>query len=358
MTAIFPPIDAIQEFSEETQDADARYGRGNGGTINAVIKSGTDKYHGDVFEFLRNTALDARNYFNTSGPQAKPLCGKTSLASPSADRSFTSRPTPRPSSLPTMPESASLRARRMWRAYRLSISPQRAMTFPQLFSQPFKNPLTKHVAYTKAISSPINDPLIDQTGANILNFYQKYAQPNYGQANAVANNFFYSPLLIINEDDFDVKIDRKFTEKDSAFLRYSQGHDIFSQPGVLPTPLVGDVICGPASDPAHQAVLSETHIFSPTIINTARYGWTRFFVYAQELGCGPATCLPFQPQHPRRIQSEQSSDRRTAGDDLHGLHADRRRGQQPHATSEPTTINGTTISPWFAASTRWTSASI
>jgi len=51
MAAVFPPIDAIQEFSEETQDADARYGRGNGGTINVVIKSGTDKYHGDVFEF-------------------------------------------------------------------------------------------------------------------------------------------------------------------------------------------------------------------------------------------------------------------------------------------------------------------
>jgi hypothetical protein len=70
MTALFPPIDAIQEFSEQTQDADARYGRGNGGTINAVIKSGSSQYHGEVFEFLRNTALDARNYFNiqTTGP--------------------------------------------------------------------------------------------------------------------------------------------------------------------------------------------------------------------------------------------------------------------------------------------------
>jgi hypothetical protein len=66
MTAVFPPIDAIQEFSEETQDADARYGRGDGGTINVVIKSGTDKFHGDVFEFFRNTALDARNDFNTT----------------------------------------------------------------------------------------------------------------------------------------------------------------------------------------------------------------------------------------------------------------------------------------------------
>jgi hypothetical protein len=66
---IFPPIDAVQEFSEETTDADARYGRGNAGTINLIYKSGTNRYHGEVFEFLRNSALDAKNYFDTA---AKP----------------------------------------------------------------------------------------------------------------------------------------------------------------------------------------------------------------------------------------------------------------------------------------------
>ena len=60
---IFPPIDAVQEFSEETTDADARYGRGNAGTINLIYKSGTNHYHGEVFEFLRNSALDAKKLF-------------------------------------------------------------------------------------------------------------------------------------------------------------------------------------------------------------------------------------------------------------------------------------------------------
>ena len=135
MTAVFPPIDAIQEFSEETNDADARYGRSSGGTINVVLKSGSDKYHGDAFEFLRNTALDARTISILQlqdRQERKPLCGKTSLASPSADRSFGSRPTPRPSSLPTMPESVSPRARRMWRACQLSMSHRRAMTSPRI----------------------------------------------------------------------------------------------------------------------------------------------------------------------------------------------------------------------------------
>ena len=71
---------------------------------------------------------------------------------------------------------------------------------PVLLSE---NPLDKTITYTNTNPIiPANTPGLDQTGINILNFYQKYAQPNYGSANAVANNFFYGPLLIINEDDF------------------------------------------------------------------------------------------------------------------------------------------------------------
>ncbi|MGA2049379.1 MAG: carboxypeptidase regulatory-like domain-containing protein [Terracidiphilus sp.] len=292
MTALFPPIDAIQEFSEETQDADARYGRGNGGTINAVIKSGTSRYHGDVFEFLRNTALDARNDFNI--PKAGPTGQKAALRQNEFGATF-GGPVFWKQANPKTFFFADYAGKRFAQGQtNVESVPVVNITSAgydfSAYSAAIKNPLT-HAAYAKNFV-PINDPLIDPTGANILNFYQKYAQPNYGSAGATANNFFYGPLLIINEDDFDAKIDRKFTEKDSAFLRYSQGHDIFSQPGILPTPLVGDVICGPASDPAHQAVLSETHVFSPTIVNTARYGWTRFFVYAKNWDAGLELASP------------------------------------------------------------------
>ena len=281
MTAVFPPIDAIQEFSEETNDADARYGRSSGGTINVVLKSGSDKYHGDAFEFLRNTALDARNDFNIATP------GPTGEKAPLRQNEFGvtfGGPVFWKQANPKTFFFADYAGKRFAQGQTNVESVPVVNVTPagydfSAYSAAIKNPST-HVAYANNFV-PINDPLIDPTGANILKFYQKYAQPNHGSANATANNFFYGPLLIINEDDFDVKIDRKFTERDSAFLRYSQGHDIFSQPGILPTPLVGDVICGPATDPAHQAVLSETHVFSPTIVNTARYGWTRFFVYAK-----------------------------------------------------------------------------
>src|SRR3984957_4484156 len=65
---IFPPIDAIEEFREETSNPDARYGRFSGGVINLVYKSGTSRYHGEVFDFFRNSTLDAKNYFDSSKP--------------------------------------------------------------------------------------------------------------------------------------------------------------------------------------------------------------------------------------------------------------------------------------------------
>ena len=300
MAAVFPPIDAIQEFSEETQDADARYGRGNGGTINVVIKSGTDKYHGDVFEFLRNTALDARNFFNTSiaGPAGqKAALRQNEFGATFGGPVFWKQANPKTFFFADYAGKRFAQGQTDVESIPVVNVTSAGYDFTNYFLQNpslvIRNPLNKNITYTKTNPIiPAGTAGLDQTGINILTFYEKYAQPNYGSANAVANNFIYTPLLIINEDDFDVKVDRKFTEKDSAFLRYSQGHDIFSQPGVLPTPLVGDVICGPASDPAHQAVLSETHIFSPTTINTARAGWTRFFVYAKNWDAGLQLASP------------------------------------------------------------------
>ena len=89
-----------------------------------------------------------------------------------------------------------------------------------------------------------------------------------------------------SENAFDVKVDHRFRDSDNGFLRYSQSHGSLSIPGLLPIPLVGGTIVGPAQDPAHQAVLSETHVFSPTLINTARFGWSRLFVNATNFDRG------------------------------------------------------------------------
>ncbi len=63
-TGVVPNLDSIEEFRLLTNNFDPEYGNYNGGIVNVVTKSGSDKFHGNLFEFFRNTNLDARNYFS------------------------------------------------------------------------------------------------------------------------------------------------------------------------------------------------------------------------------------------------------------------------------------------------------
>jgi hypothetical protein len=68
-----PSPDAIEEFRVQTGEYDATFGRSAGGNVDVVTKSGTNQYHGDIFEFLRNTDLDANDFFRNSAGQSRPV---------------------------------------------------------------------------------------------------------------------------------------------------------------------------------------------------------------------------------------------------------------------------------------------
>jgi outer membrane receptor protein involved in Fe transport len=276
---IFPPIDAIQEFSEETTDADARYGRGNGGTINLVYKSGTDRYHGELFEFLRNSAFDARNYFDTAG---KPPLRLNEFGGTFGGPLFYRQANPKSFFF------VDYSGQRLAQGFTdVETVPDFNLTSTgydfSAYAQKIKNPQTGVVYANNFI--PLSDPLINATGANILNFYRKYAVPNIS-GKTTANNLLYNPVKTLIENSFDARVDHQIAAHDSGFLRYSQAHDNIDSPGVLPGPLVGNIIAGPTQDPAYQTVLGETHVFSPTTLNTARFGWSRFFVIATNKDAG------------------------------------------------------------------------
>ena len=65
-TSIIPNLDSVAEFRLITNSFDAEYGRFSGAVMNAITKSGTNGFHGTAFEFLRNSDMDARSFFNTS----------------------------------------------------------------------------------------------------------------------------------------------------------------------------------------------------------------------------------------------------------------------------------------------------
>ncbi len=70
-TGVVPNLDSIEEFRLLTNNFDPEYGNYNGGIVNVVTKSGSDRFHGNLFEFFRNTNLDARNYFSPERAEFK-----------------------------------------------------------------------------------------------------------------------------------------------------------------------------------------------------------------------------------------------------------------------------------------------
>jgi outer membrane receptor for ferrienterochelin and colicin len=73
-TGVVPNLDSISEFRVLTNNFDAEYGNYNGGIVNVVTKSSSDKFHGNAFEFLRNPSLDARNFFAPERAVFRPEC--------------------------------------------------------------------------------------------------------------------------------------------------------------------------------------------------------------------------------------------------------------------------------------------
>ena len=170
-----------------------------------------------------------------------------------------------------------------------------------LYSQRVHDPVTGapfpgNVVPASYLSSPQS-----QVGQNILALFSSYGvRPNIVAA-TTANNYLYNPQRIDSGNAFDVKVDHQFTDKDSAFARYSHAYDGIFQPGVLPAPIAGAAVGGPAQQPAHQAVLSETHVFSSTLLSTARVCWSRIFITARDFNEG--LNLPTQLGIPGVVQS-------------------------------------------------------
>ncbi|MBI3646900.1 MAG: carboxypeptidase regulatory-like domain-containing protein [Acidobacteriales bacterium] len=251
--AVLPSVDAIQEFKVQANSFSAEYGRGNA-IVNATIKGGTNEFHGVVYEFIRNDKLDARNFFiprkgayrqnqfgvAAGGPVLLPgYNGK--------DRSF------------FFLNYEGLRVRR-------------GLAF---------NPVVPNAAFRRgdfsAVSTVVRDPLTgtafpgNQVPAGRINPSTSFFHQFIPEPNTPAGTFSYAAAFRDTRDQGNARYDQKLGEKDNLFVRYTIAHREAFNPGQYPQN------GGFSNRNRNQNVaLQETHIFSPTLINELRLGYTRW----------------------------------------------------------------------------------
>ncbi len=263
-----PSVDAIQEFNEITQNAPSEFGNFMGGIVSTSIKSGTNQFHGDVFEFFRNDVLNANSWSNnfTDSPRAKLRWNEFGgiLGGPiKRDKLFffvdyQGSRFDNPSSTGT----ASVFTQQ-----------ERNGDFSQLLN-PTLVPNGKTVQLYNPFSivsgqrvpfanNQIPANLFSPVAVKILNS-QYYPLPVNG---ALINNVYNTTHSAINGDQGDAKIDWTVSDKDRVFGRYSQS--VIDNPSTNSIPIFYNSF---ANYPTHNGVLDWTRSVSPSFVNDARVG--------------------------------------------------------------------------------------
>ncbi len=271
--AINPGVDAVEEFKVQSGSLSAEYGFSAGGVINMVTKSGTNQFHGTAYEFLRNDKVDARNTFAATKPPFRyNQFGASAGGRVIRDKTFF---------FGNWERYYYRRAAAQVGSYPTPL--QHGGNFSDLFDNsgkliPIYDPATTS---TNAAGQPTRELFpgnlipanrIDPVAAKINDFYPL---PNRTPTNTFTNANNYGRLS--GEARFSqqltLKGDHRLSEKNSITGRYSFfNHQTDNGNGINPN----DVVTKRDDNLKNwNIVLSDTHTFTPTIINEARIGVTR-----------------------------------------------------------------------------------
>jgi hypothetical protein len=225
-------VDAVQEFSVVTSNYSAEYGRTSGGVINALTKPGTNQFHGDVYEFLRNSALDARNPFDPAKiPAFRRNQFGASLGGPAwKDHTF------------------------FFADYEGLRQNQGISTQATVFSRAARNGVLSTGTVT-----------IDKT---VLPFLSLWPLPNQGESGDTGI-YGFDAIHITSENFGTARLDHRISSRDSIFGSYQYDSATASQPDA-----VNEVLAGNTTGRAFAAI-EETHVFNSQLINSARFGFNR-----------------------------------------------------------------------------------
>jgi hypothetical protein len=276
LTSYQPNLDAIAEFKMITNNASAEFGNFQGGIINVVVKSGTNQFHGNVFEYFRNDKLNANNWArnwtvgtNFRTPIRWNQFGGTFGGPVKKDKLFffadyqgLRRATP-PSVSPAIVMPVS------WRqgdfSNLLSSSYSGVAGGIQLY-----NPFSENATTGARAPFPNNQIPVSLFNPVIKNLFANpsvYPLPSLSQNLATDNNFFYSSSSYLKSDQGDFKLDYKASDKDDLSARYSNGRQ--DTPGVNTAPYLYNSF---NIAPFQNGVINWTRTISPRLVNEARVG--------------------------------------------------------------------------------------
>jgi hypothetical protein len=265
-----PPVDAIREFEMLTSTYDAAFGRSAGAQVNVVSKSGTNQFRGSLYEFHRNGALDARNFFAPAGEPAPKYIRNQfgfSLGGPVVrNRTFffadyegtrSREGVTRVANVPTLAEREGDFSQSL---FGVPVDP--------LTGTPFAGgriPLERQSAIGRAIAA-------------------LYPLPNRA---VPFQNFVSSPTQRDRNDNFDVRVDHQLADGMTTFVfRYSFGDRALFEPftgqGFSIVPGYGDDV----TRRSQNAMLGATHVFSPALVNDLRFAFSRVATAVRQEGAG------------------------------------------------------------------------
>lgn len=240
-----PSISTTSEFKINNSTFSAEYGRSDGSIVTVATKSGTDTFHGEAFDYFRNEALDARNYFNRSTSPATGL----SLGTP-GDKAPLKRD-----------NFGGSVGGPIWKGHTFFYGSYEGLRQHQGILQ--NSAVISQANQTAIAANKANDPVAAALAALI-------PLPNSG-ANFVS--FTPGPVQI---DQFTVDILHQISPNDSLHGFYAFQKDVRTEPA-----LQGDTIPGWGDHrAAHRQIgtISETHIFSSNLVNEARLGFNRISI--------------------------------------------------------------------------------
>ena len=274
-----PTVDAVEEFKVQSGAMSAEFGFTAGGTVNLVTRSGTNEIHGTAYEFLRNDTFDARNTFaaeklplryNQYGASAGgPIIKNRTFGFFNWEEYRLRRSNPRISSVPIAPfrEGDFSQLRTAAGAFMPIYDPDSTRA----------NPAGSGQIRDRFVNNQVPSSRFDPITPQIVDFWP---MPNRAPVNAFTFNQNYQDVGANNVDwsQWNTKVDHRFNDSNSIFFRYTQSrHQPFGN-SIFTDPTVGQNRVDDQTN--RNAVISDTHTFSPTVINNLRVGVMRqYFVF-------------------------------------------------------------------------------